>query len=78
MPDDPMQGHPSPTWASVYEGPEPLYNEDGVDLTQIRWFLTLTPWERLESAAAHARFVEEFRHARIITPESRATTSSSS
>ena len=24
------------------------YSEDGVDLTLIRWFLTLTPAERLE------------------------------
>lgn len=62
MPEDPMQGHPSPTWASVYEGPEPLYNEDGVDLTVIRWFLSLTPLERLQSLTAHMHMVEEARN----------------
>ena len=27
--------------------PEPEYSEDGVDLSLIRWFLSLTPAERL-------------------------------
>ena len=27
----------------------PAYSEDGVDLTLIRWMLTLTPLERLEA-----------------------------
>ena len=27
---------------------ETAYSEDGVDLTLIRWFLTLTPLERLQ------------------------------
>ncbi len=30
------------------------YSEDGVDLTLIRWFLSLTPAERLEYAQSHA------------------------
>jgi hypothetical protein len=29
-------------------GPEPAFNEDGVDLSQIRESLALTPLERLE------------------------------
>jgi hypothetical protein len=29
------------------------YSEDGVDLTLIRWFLTLTPAERLEYSQGH-------------------------
>lgn len=29
-------------------GIEPDYSEDGVDLTLIRWMLSLTPTERLE------------------------------
>lgn len=29
--------------------PEPEESADGVDLTLIRWFLTLTPLERLET-----------------------------
>jgi hypothetical protein len=30
--------------------PRPDYSEDGVDLSLIRWFLSLTPAERLEFA----------------------------
>ena len=29
-------------------GNEPTYSEDGVDLTLIRWMLSLTPAERLQ------------------------------
>ena len=29
--------------------PRPEYSEDGVDLTLIRWMLSLTPRERLET-----------------------------
>lgn len=30
-------------------GDEPAFSEDGVDLTLIRWMLSLTPTERLEA-----------------------------
>lgn len=30
------------------EAPQPDYSDDGVDLTLIRWFLSLSPAERLE------------------------------
>jgi len=30
------------------EAPQPEYSEDGVDLSLIRWMLSLTPRERLE------------------------------
>jgi hypothetical protein len=30
-------------------GNEPAFSEDGVDLTLIRWMLSLTPTERLEA-----------------------------
>ncbi|HEY7302558.1 MAG TPA: hypothetical protein VH601_00475 [Bryobacteraceae bacterium] len=30
------------------EAPPPDYSEDGVDLTLIRWMLSLTPEERLQ------------------------------
>jgi len=33
--------------------PAPDYSEDGVDLSLIRWFLSLTPAERLEFAERH-------------------------
>ncbi len=32
---------------------EPVYSEDGVDLTLIRWMLSLTPTERLEVLQEH-------------------------
>jgi hypothetical protein len=32
------------------ERPQPEYSEDGVDLTLIRWMLSLTPAERLAAA----------------------------
>jgi hypothetical protein len=42
-------------------GNEPAFNEDGVDLTQIRRALALTPLERLvlaEQAAAEIRILQ--------------------
>jgi hypothetical protein len=33
--------------------PSPDYSEDGVDLTLIRWMLSLTPAERLEFVQNH-------------------------
>lgn len=35
------------------EAPAPDYSEDGVDLSLIRWFLSLTPAERLEFLEQH-------------------------
>lgn len=40
---------------------EPSFNEDGVDLTQIRRFLTLTPLERLVWAEQTAAELEALR-----------------
>jgi hypothetical protein len=37
------------------------YSEDGVDLTLIRWFLSLTPAERLEYIEQHANGVLAIR-----------------
>ena len=37
------------------------YNEEGVDLTLIRVFLSLTPAERLDEASASANGIEELR-----------------
>ena len=36
---------------------EPVYNDDGVDLLQIREFLELTPLERLRSVENLARLI---------------------
>jgi hypothetical protein len=43
------------------QGEEPAFNEDGVDLTQIRRFLSLTPLERLVWAEQTAAEIEALR-----------------
>jgi len=44
-------------WRELYgtqtSGSETAYSEDGVDLTLIRWMLSLTPTERLEALQEH-------------------------
>ena len=42
---------------------EVAYSEDGVDLTLIRWLLTLTPAERLEVLQSNIRSVAMIRGA---------------
>jgi hypothetical protein len=42
---------------------EPAYSEDGVDLTLIRWFLTLTPTERLAFLQRHVNAIVRIRRA---------------
>lgn len=42
----------------------PLVNEDGVDLTLIRWSLGLTATERLRVLEGHMEFAEMVRTAR--------------
>jgi len=39
----------------------PTHSEDGVDLTLIRWFLTLTPAERLQVLQDHIASVMSMR-----------------
>jgi len=39
----------------------PTHSEDGVDITLIRWFLTLTPLERLEALQEALRSHVELR-----------------
>ena len=38
-----------------------LYSEDGVDLTLIRWMLSLTPTERLQVLQQNIRSVKRLR-----------------
>ena len=46
MPENaPDRAGPTPGGAAD----EPIFSEDGVDLTLIRWMLSLTPTERLEA-----------------------------
>ncbi|MEK6777219.1 MAG: hypothetical protein AABY87_10100 [bacterium] len=44
-----------------YPGSETAYSEDGVDLTVIRWMLSMTPEERLETLQNHIRSVMRIR-----------------
>ncbi len=39
----------------------PTHSEDGVDLTLIRWMLSLTPAERLEALQGIVDFIESVR-----------------
>ena len=38
---------------------ERIYGDDGVDLTRIRWMLSLTPTETIADAATKCRFLVE-------------------
>jgi hypothetical protein len=40
---------------------EPEYSEDGVDLSLIRWMLSLTPEERLQVLQRHVDAIQEMR-----------------
>ena len=44
-------------------GDQPDYGDDGVDLTLIRWMLSLTPTERLEVLQRHVNSVLKLRAA---------------
>ncbi len=39
----------------------PAYSPDGVDLTLIRWFLSLTPEERLDELQSAVNSIESMR-----------------
>jgi hypothetical protein len=43
---------------------EPTHSEDGVDLTLIRWMLSMTPTQRLQTLQQHVRSILRIRHAR--------------
>ena len=43
-------------------GNEPTYSEDGVDLTLIRWMLSLTPAERLQVLQQAVRSLQRLRN----------------
>ena len=45
----------------LWAGDEPAYSPDGVDLTLIRWMLSLTPAQRLEVLQDCVNFVLEVR-----------------
>jgi hypothetical protein len=41
--------------------PQPEFSEDGVDLTLIRWMLSLSPAERLQVLQRHVNAILEMR-----------------
>jgi len=43
---------------------ESVYNEDGVDLSLIRWMLALTPLQRLMVAQGFAQSLQRVRYGR--------------
>ncbi len=43
----------------------PTHSEDGVDLTLIRWMLSLTPAERLQVLQGHVDSILELRQMRF-------------
>jgi len=45
--------------------PLPATDAAGVDLTLIRWMLSLTPRERLEANRRAVRAIQRLRHARV-------------
>jgi len=51
----------SPREPIVKTEPEPVYDDNGVDRSLVRWMLSLTPDERLEYAESSLRLVESVR-----------------
>jgi len=51
------------TWLAE---PAPVMTHDGIDLTLIRWMLSLTPWERLQVLQRH---IEAIRRLRDVNPQ---------
>jgi hypothetical protein len=47
--------------SEVEDYPQPEYSEDGVDLSLIRWMLSLTPAERLDILHQHVNGILEIR-----------------
>ena len=48
----------------VFEEDEPAYSADGVDLTLIRWMLSLSPMERLLHLQKQINMLNRIRNAR--------------
>ncbi|MEZ4525838.1 MAG: hypothetical protein R2941_07960 [Desulfobacterales bacterium] len=48
------------------ENPKSLYSEDGVDLTLIRWMLSLSYAERLDALRRNAKMITKLKNANKI------------
>lgn len=53
----------SPTKKNRREVDRPTHSPEGVDLTLIRWFLTLTPMERLRTLENTMKSIQRIRDA---------------
>jgi hypothetical protein len=61
-----MAGDPNPTRLDdliLPEGSTETHSTDGVDVTLIRWMLSLTPTERVEVLQRYIQSVEQLRDA---------------
>lgn len=47
----------------IFEAEENAYSEDGVDLTLIRWMLSLSPTERLKNLQQNVRNIMRLQDA---------------
>ena len=54
------EGKPAASKSHLPAG-QPTYSEDGVDLTLIRWMLSLTPAERLQVLQQNVRSILRLR-----------------
>ncbi|MDM8557036.1 hypothetical protein QUF75_20105 [Desulfococcaceae bacterium HSG7] len=52
---------------------DPVYSEDGTDLTLIRWMLSLTPEERLKVLQDNISSIYRLKHAKIRTQDNSAS-----
>jgi hypothetical protein len=55
----------------MMERDEELYDASGVDITLVRWFLKLTPAERMENLQEFINFTEEIWRLNGIAPPDR-------
>ncbi len=49
------------------KGNEGIHYEDGVDITLIRWMLSMTPTERLQTLQQNVRSIMKLRNAKANT-----------
>ncbi len=67
MADDPGANARADEASVESDTPLPTHSEDGVDLTLIRWMLSLTPAQRLETLQSYVLSVLSMRHGRYPT-----------
>lgn len=66
MPENKLR-ESSPTKYSSNKGNEGVHDEGGVDITLIRWMLSMTPAERLQTLQQNVRSIMKLRNAKANT-----------